>query len=111
MKDDVAQLLTSLRLKTMAELVDAEVQHAENDRSTWSGTPVLARPDPIRVDGPLTRHAPRLGDPVEEPSGRLARHRHLGRQHEGAEGVGLQLAEPGIDLRRGHVLCGVEVCM
>ena len=31
MKDDVAQLLRSLRLKKMAELVDAEVARAEQD--------------------------------------------------------------------------------
>ena len=35
MQDDVAQLLKSLRLKKMAELVDAEVQHAENEQLSY----------------------------------------------------------------------------
>jgi DNA replication protein DnaC len=35
MKDDVAQLLKSLRLKTMAELVDAEMQHAEQQHLSY----------------------------------------------------------------------------
>ena len=35
MKDDVAQLLKSLRLKKMAELVDAEVQHAEQEKLSY----------------------------------------------------------------------------
>ena len=41
MKDDVAQLLQSLRLKKMAELVDTEVQHAEQE--TLSYQEFLAR--------------------------------------------------------------------
>ena len=35
MKDDVAQLLQSLRLKKMAELVDAEMQHAEQQQLSY----------------------------------------------------------------------------
>ena len=35
MKDDVAQLLQSLRLKKMAELVDAEIQRAENEQLSY----------------------------------------------------------------------------
>ena len=35
MTDDVAQLLQSLRLKTMAELVDAEMQHAEQQQLSY----------------------------------------------------------------------------
>ena len=35
MTDDVAQLLQSLRLKKMAELVDAEVQHAEHQQLSY----------------------------------------------------------------------------
>ncbi len=35
MKDDVAQLLKSLRLKKIAELVDAEIQHAEQQQLSY----------------------------------------------------------------------------
>jgi len=35
MKDDVAELLQSLRLKKMVELVDAEVQHAEQQQLSY----------------------------------------------------------------------------
>ena len=35
MKDDIAQLLQSLRLKKMAELVDAEVQRAEQEQLSY----------------------------------------------------------------------------
>ena len=35
MKDDVAQLLRSLRLNKMAELVDAEIQHAEEQQLSY----------------------------------------------------------------------------
>ena len=35
MKDDVAQLLQSLRLKKMAELVDAEMQRAEQEQLSY----------------------------------------------------------------------------
>jgi DNA replication protein DnaC len=37
MKDDVAQLLKSLRLKKIAEIVDAEVQRAEKEQRSYQG--------------------------------------------------------------------------
>ena len=37
MKDDVAQLLKSLRLKKIAEIVDAEVQRAEKEQLSYQG--------------------------------------------------------------------------